>query len=211
MKGNDERLSVAREHVVKVGGGRGFIIMHRVRFPRSYVSRAKLKPFRERRLVVTAAHCLPKLPPAHGMSDTSERTYESLLGNLDGSKRRVSAECLFVDPVADIAVLGCPDNQELANEADAYNALTGDLPGLQIREARRGPGWILALDGPWEPTRLEVSWDGGLSTDPTRPGMSGSPILNRFGRAVGIVALGGSRPQPVLTRNLPGWLLQGCR
>ena len=50
------------------------------------------------RVVVTAAHCLGNLPPAHGMAFFWERTY-NLLGTLDGSKKDICAECLFVDPV----------------------------------------------------------------------------------------------------------------
>jgi hypothetical protein len=74
-----------------VGDGRGFIIEERNRIARGH--------FVERRLVLTAAHCLPKLPPAFTWSYTKERTYPNLLGRLSG-KRNVWAECLFVDPVA---------------------------------------------------------------------------------------------------------------
>lgn len=82
---------------------------------------------------------------------------------------------------------------------------------------------MLALDGQWVPTTLEVFPSVGgesLSIDPPEAGMSGSPILNDAGRAVGIVAVGtetvsknGERqnqwtgPQPILVRDLPGWLL----
>ena len=40
-----------------------------------------------------------------------------------GGENTVSGECLFVNPVADIAVLGCPDSQERYEEATAYDAL----------------------------------------------------------------------------------------
>ena len=72
-------------------------------------------------------------------------------------------------------------------------------------------------------SRLEVFSGIGstsLSIDPTEPGMSGSPILNNAGLAVGIVAVGTeivsknrerknkrAGPQPILARDLPGWLL----
>jgi hypothetical protein len=56
------------------------------------------------------------------MSYTEERTYPELLGRL-GEEPSVWAECVFVDPVADIAVLSEPDNQELSEEAEAYGAL----------------------------------------------------------------------------------------
>lgn len=225
--------------VVKVGDGRGFIIEHRIMTPPS-VERAvrasmaripgrkrstlRLNPYRDYRLVITAAHCLPKLPPAHAMSYTSDRTYAELLGTLDGSKKGVWAECLFVNPVADIAVLGCPDGQELGDEADAYDELAENAPALRIGKARSGPGWVLSLDGQWTRTAVRVdSFIGGTSLSfngPNAAGMSGSPILNDSGRAVRVVVVGSVREgkppdeyevQPMLTRDLPGWLLEGGR
>ena len=100
--------------VLKVGDGRGFIVVHRVKTPPlpKVVSRKhsglelRQVPFMDHRLVVTAAHCLPKLPPPHAMAYGSERTYQEQLGNLDGTKKGIWAKCLFADPVADIAVLG---------------------------------------------------------------------------------------------------------
>jgi hypothetical protein len=50
---------------------------------------------------------------------TEERTYRDLVGPL-GRKRAVCAECLFVDPVADIALLGPPDSQDLGEQHEAY-------------------------------------------------------------------------------------------
>jgi len=95
--------------------------------------------------VVTAAHCLTApvtvrgdiaskgatLPPAHGASYSEERTYPRLLGPL-GAKPRVPAECLFVDPVADLAVLGPVDGQELYDKALAYEKLVEALDPLPL-------------------------------------------------------------------------------
>jgi hypothetical protein len=214
--------------VIKVGDGRGFIVINRVKLPplklhmKAHLA-VKRVSFLEHRLVVTAAHCLPQLPPAHAAVYFSKRTYKGLLGSLDGSKKDIWAECLFADPVADIAVLGCPDDQELSDQADAYGSLIDEASFIRIGKAKSGRGWVLALDGHWIRTTLKVvSGMGGtsLSIDPTEPGMSGSPILCDAGLAVGIVAVGtetvsknGARkneragPQPTLVRNLPGWLL----
>jgi hypothetical protein len=199
--------------VIKVGEGRGFIIEQRIStaaLKSNLIGNVRLRRFVERRLVVTAAHCLPHFPPCHGASLLEERTYGRLLGTLDAPKRRnVWAECLFADPIADIAILGCPDNQALGDEADAYDALTERTSVLGIGKTKSGRGWMLSLEGGWIPTRLEVRSGIGRESfyiDPTKPGQSGSPILNDAGRAIGVVTLG-SGPQPVLTRNLPGWLL----
>jgi hypothetical protein len=35
----------------------------------------------------------------------------------------VCAECLFVDPVADIALLGPPDSQDLGEQHEAYERM----------------------------------------------------------------------------------------
>jgi hypothetical protein len=150
--------------VVKVGGGRGFIIEQRIRVK---VPPVKLPKYagpglpkrqflRKRRVVVTAAHCLPKLRPANAASSLAERTHEKLLGTLDQTKAEVSAECLFVDPIADIAVLGCPDEQQRSDEADAYHELIDNLPALRIGGARSGRGWVLSLGGQWVRTTMKV-------------------------------------------------------
>ena len=108
--------------VITVGSGRGFVVEGR-----------------GQRYVVTAAHCLPerpdgqRLPPPHGFSYTHERTYAKLLAPL-GERPSVWCECLFVDPVADIAVLGSPDDQALSDEAEAYEALVEATTPLAIAE-----------------------------------------------------------------------------
>lgn len=192
--------------VVKVGEGRGFIIKnyndHGPR-PTSLPRKYGWCRFLENNLIVTAAHCLPKLPPAHAASFTEERTYP-LLGTLDGSIKDVFGECLFVDPIADIAVLGEPSKQEPFYRAEDYQELIADRPTLPFAKARSGRGWVLSLEGHWVRTKLDVC-GGSLSIGPTKSGMSGSPILNDAGRAVGVVVVSGQ--QPLLSRALPGWLL----
>jgi hypothetical protein len=215
--------------VVKVGTGRGFVIEHRIRVNiRDFatVQSGKHFYFVKRRFVVTAAHCLPNLPPAHAFPHLMDRIYQELLRSLDGAKSNVWSECLFADPVADIAVLGCPDEQDLAEQADAYHALTDDIPALAIAKARSGRGWLLALDGVrWIPTTIRLAsgiYGTSLLIGPTEAGMSGSPILNDSGRAVGIVAIGTETvtesgehqinkeagPQPILVNDLPARIVR---
>src|SRR5258708_26989863 len=98
MSIGDEKTAERQHHKAKasfvtVGDGRGFVVK-----------------YAHNRLVVTAAHCLPLIPPAHGASYLHERTYRALLAPL-GGEPAVSAEGLFADPSADIAVLRSPDNQ----------------------------------------------------------------------------------------------------
>jgi hypothetical protein len=61
-----ERMESAKRAVITVGDGRGFVVEG---------NRGKL-------CVITAAHCLQDLPPAHPGSYLEERTYPNLLGRI---------------------------------------------------------------------------------------------------------------------------------
>jgi hypothetical protein len=184
--------------VVTVGqGGRGFIVAG------------------PRHSKLTAAHCLPHFPPAHPASYVEERTYASLLGPL-GETPTVWAECLFADPIADIAVLGEPDDQTLCDEATAYEAFVESLTPIAIADTQKaGRAWVLSLDLEWFECGYQVNDDGPLfllkGAQPVQSGMSGSPIVLRNGKAIGAVSLGanalGTR-NPRMVRDLPGWLLR---
>jgi hypothetical protein len=181
-----------------VGGGRGFVV--------------QTVDSEGPNLVITAAHCLPHLPPAHPYPvDLLERTYQRLLGPL-GAEPTVWAECLFADPIIDIAVLRNPGNQELHREADAYQKLTASMQPLAIVGApvqgRETPGHgsalLLSLDGQWLEVRVEHRHEW-LSIEPEKavvPGMSGSPIIwPEGGGAIGVVST--AEYSPVLTESLP--------
>ncbi len=101
--------------VIRVGGGRGFVV-----------------GAEDERFVITAAHFLPHFPPSVSFSTIEERTYAKLLGQLGRKRTPVWAECCFVDPIADLAVLWSPDRQHLDKEADAYDALLGAAAPLPI-------------------------------------------------------------------------------
>ncbi len=205
--------------VITVDKGRGFIIEHHSSFDfGNGVKRLR------RKLVVTASHCLPH-PPVMPCYSSQETTYASLLGPL-GEEPGVWAECLFFDPVSDLAILGEPDDQELGEESEAYAHLVDVRKPFTIAAPETGQGYMLALDGiSWEPTPLKVRvsiWGSSLSTGPTLAGQSGSPIVDAARRAVALVSIGtesvdlvsGGRtsietgPQPILKTRLPSWLLQ---
>jgi Trypsin-like peptidase domain len=119
-------LQSALGAVVTVGHGRGFVVEGRGRFG----SRG--------RYVITAAHCLPFVPPRHGASLLEGRTYEDLIAPLS-DQPPVWCECLFLDPIADVAVLGAPDNQEMSKLADAYEALVEATIPLTVAEPPSEP------------------------------------------------------------------------
>jgi hypothetical protein len=189
----------ANRAVIQVGDGRGFVIGTRH------------SPLVDR-LVVTAAHCLPHFPPCHGVSYAEERTYPALLGPL-GEEPTVWAECLFADPIADIAVLGSPDEEQLWKKAANYTALVDACEPLQVAEpAEEGTIWLLSLEGRWYRCSARYNSRGLEVVGRTEGGMSGSPIMDPEGRVVGVVCLGGgpmSAANPALTADLPGWVLRG--
>lgn len=201
----NEALAAATRSVVTVGAGRGFVIEAGAD-----------------KLVITAAHCLPHFPPAHAASYLEKRTYPKLLGTLDGGEPEVWAECLFADPIGDIAVLGPPDSQELFAKHDAYEALIENTPALPVSEAvAESEAWLLSLAGSWGRCLVRHHENGPLwiedAADGIHGGMSGSPILAGDGSAIGIVSVAGAvgdnvptggGPNPSLMGNLPNWLVQ---
>ncbi len=198
-------LETAKQAVVAVGGGRGFVIDT------------------EPRLIVTAAHCLPELPPAMSFSDLAERTYENLVGRIGEDRQEIWAECLFADPIADIAVLGAPDGQELFDEHGAFETFLEcgryPPPSLPMQPPHEEKAWLLGLGGEWEPCRIQTNRFGALGiTEALKgivAGMSGSPIMNTSSEAVGVVSMSGGPddnphikggPQASLWYNLPIWV-----
>jgi hypothetical protein len=168
------------------------------------------------RVVVTAAHCLPFLPPALPSLGLEARTYGPLLAPR-GEAPQARAVCRFADPIADIAVLGSPD----APHADDYQALMATATALPIGEGIRhpvnfwAPARLLSLDGRWFSCTIR-HFGGPLwithAAERVLGGMSGSPIVAEAGTAIGVVCTitlpreGG--PNARLADNLPGWLLR---
>lgn len=209
-------LETAKQAVVTVGGGRGFILNT------------------DQRLIITAAHCLPHLPPAHrcvlpGMY-LQERNYKDVVGQIGEDQQKIWAECLFADPVADIAVLGEPDSQVLSNQAEAYEDIVAHLPALEIGRLStyhpnvQGKAWLLGLGGEWGGCQIRSNRFGSLwiteAVEGIVGGMSGSPILNTAYEAVGVVSTSGGSsdtlnteggPQASLQYNLPGWVLASLK
>lgn len=192
----------AARAIVTVGHGRGFIVeTYRARY------------------VISAAHCLPFLPPCRAAAHIEERTYQTLLAPL-GKNRLVSAECQFADPVADIAILGRPDTQALLDHAKAYDDFIDSHETLTITTAAmEGRAWMFALDG--HRFRCTVEHRGRLlwtaTDEPVTEEMSGSPILSNDGTAIGVVSVSSESgniprmhtgPDANLAAHLPAWFLQ---
>lgn len=152
-----------------------------------------------------------------------------MLGRLD-DERYLCAECLFVDPVADIAVLGAPDSQYFYEESEAYEDLIESVPALTVRdihgEGKHGwvsdaPAWVLSLDNKWTECKVSRRDRGYTISEPARvlrPGVSGSPVISGNGSVFGVATEGrDNAPASAddfsgrcsrLANDLPGWLLR---
>jgi hypothetical protein len=146
-----------------------------------------------------------------------------LLGPL-GDRPRVAAECKFVDPVSDLAVLGGPDEQRFSVAFSDYENLLASTSSLRIagvngKWGEESRGWVLSLAGVWFACKV-VHHGGGLFVSEAggalEGGMSGSPILRDNGRAIGVVSSSSAGdddiataggPHPRLTHHLPGWAI----
>ena len=184
--------SVRTKSVVRVGrGGRGFVV----------------RTIRDEKLIITVARCVPRL--AMTISHSFEHTYPRCVGAIDRRDRPVTVECLFADPVADLAVLGPPVDDR------AYDAFLETRPGLPVGsvDLRRAEcdAWMLSLTGEWFSCHL-VARPRALmivsAAERTENGMSGSPIVDDNGQAIGAVSSATGASQPQLASQLPAWLLE---
>ena len=126
-----------------------------------------------------------------------------------------------MDPIADIAVLGQPDNQDLSEQADSYDRLLEGMASLVVADAPaqgtelltfgdlrvenptpgEGLARVLSLKGRWHEGRA-TRRSGWLAFAPEKfivSGMSGSPIVDANGAAIGVVS---SRSSPVILDSL---------
>ena len=190
-------LSTIEGAIVRVGkGGRGFLV----------------EDARGECYVLTAAHCLPRLPRMRPWEDVP---YKAILGPFGRRRPTVWAQCIFVDPISDLALLAEADNQTYSAEAEKFSTLTDERPKIQIASlVQSGPGWILGLNRSWEAIALTVDslnrWRTIAFDDPPPNaiacGTSGSPILDATGAAVGVMSLG-QEGNPRLALELPVWVL----
>ncbi len=164
-------------------------------------------------LIVTAAHCLPHYPPREGdVAFSHERTYRDLVARLDG-KGACWVECIFLDPVADLAVLAEPDNQSLYEESCKFSDFASRSGFLEIGSLADGetPVRIMLNNSESIPCIVETNSRPYSRTfvikktdREIKGGMSGSPILTDDGKVVGVIC--NNATGPILSRCLPPWI-----
>jgi len=123
--------------------------------------------------------------------------------------------CRFVYPIADIAVLGSPED----SHTDNYNALMRPATALSFGDAVRRPVnfWapvrLLSLDGRWFSCTIR-HYGGRLwityAAERVYGGMSGSPIVAEAGTAIGSCAPPPRPGRAVPTRASPTTCRDGC-
>jgi hypothetical protein len=167
------------------------------------------------RFVITAAHCLPRLPHCDVGEYDRECLYPHLLGP-PGGPQAVGAACCFADPISDIAVLRVPNGIEYAVEFGQFVQLTDAATPLSIAEPPEASlGWIPSPEGSW--SSHVVCLAGGrlliIGLDDILVAMSGVPIISDQGTAIGVLCPDPQRKvlrasHPGLVGSLPTHLLR---
>lgn len=169
-------------------------------------------------VIVTAAHCISfELEGGMVLGDYYIEEIETRHGE------RLKVAPLAVEPVADIALLGCLDPQAFDDEArqfEAYCERTRPVPLARgpMPQGKEFVVWVLNANGKWAEAQATVINDVSPhiwieSHDQIKGGASGGPILNQRGELVAIVShtsvpatggsSSGSNPRPL--RALPVW------
>lgn len=138
--------------------------------------------------------------------------YRKLLGPL-GTAPSFCGECLFVDPVSDLAILGRPSGQDFGEKVvAAWDDFIEDIDPLELDTDQPTRGWLLSLERQWMPCTIQITGEGGLMVKNAIGcivgEMSGSPILSDNGRVVGVVSITSNCSQAHLPSALPQWLGQ---
>jgi hypothetical protein len=174
--------------------------------------------------ILTAAQCLFWKGTLMMQRDLHERIQAS-----DGIE--LTGACCAVEPVADIAVLGAPNDQVMPSDYKAWLEFFGRADPVPLSTPKLGIGQsqsvsIFRQHEEWVPaTMTRVGLPGPAegrfaieSDHPILAGDAGSPVVDDAGHLVGVVPevpKGGSGPHaghlPVACYALPRWVLDRIR
>jgi hypothetical protein len=161
--------------------------------------------------VLTAAHCVGW---DLGCGMALGRDYFEPVLTADG--RELQLDVLAVEPVADIAVLSCPDEERLPELADAFDEFRravepvplfrGEFQPADVQPGSPAPytlpllvyghdrRWIKAAASGFcaGQSRFEMAAEEYIAG-----GASGGPIVTADGQLVGVMSISGEQPVPI--------------
>jgi len=126
-----------------------------------------------------------------------------------------------VEPVADLAVLGAPDNQAIPDDASAFEEFVEATEAVPVCDRDFGadaavPVRVLTHHGAWTEGTASDATDGCgwlLPQAKIEAGTSGGPVMDGDGQLVGVIShscetppFDGRMPRP--HRALPAWVWQ---
>jgi hypothetical protein len=177
-------------------------------------------------LILTAAHCINF--NCEGYMVLGDHFIEEI-ETING---RLKVEVYAVEPVSDIAVLGQLDVQDFEDENDKFIDFCEKVKPVElfmdkVRAFQKFPVYIYTHQKTWI-TGEAIKYDTKKNSpsivikthDQIEGGMSGGPVVDKFGRLVAIIShastktndldlSSGMQPRPHLA--LPVWLLRGIQ
>lgn len=170
--------------------------------------------------IVTACHCLPRLPDPMMQGDDVIRMF---IKRFSSPKAGAQAEVIYADACSDIAILGPVSSQDALDELLRYEAVVSAIEPVRVTLAclprlQKMKVHVRTVRGDWLSGVAFVVGTGGrnlavqLDRDSARipGGTSGSPVFNEKGVAVGVLKIGSiNHPDYValaLPDHIPMWV-----
>jgi hypothetical protein len=145
-------------------------------------------------VILTAAHCV-EFTTSGAMTLGSGWEFMHEIKTHEG---RLKGAVIFVEPVSDIAVLSCLDDQSLPDEAEKFEEFCANSEAMALATKQIIPNEPFAVrihnyDGTWVKGTAKIFRKGAhklcIGTDQEiKGGASGGPVLNSAGELVGIVS-----------------------
>jgi S1-C subfamily serine protease len=157
--------------------------------------------------IVTAAHVI-----THRQLYLSAGLHDDLLESIEINGQVYTADVWFIDPIADVAVLGVPDVQKFA-EASHFEDVLDQIRPVPISQAvlpfdrpiavhlqrylgRRRSAWITGQVTRFDQRGAHLSID---TKESITGGSSGGPVVSNQGSLLGVVSHTGGLPRIVTT------------
>jgi hypothetical protein len=163
-------------------------------------------------MILTAAHCLDFSRVGPIMLEN-----EYVVGIVTSRREKIRGTPIFIDLVSDVAVIGMPTNDDRYKfEAFCKGTMPAQLSAIRPELRREFPVRIRTHTGKWiegfgrfgsdRRDRIHIK-----SNEPILGGTSGSPVVDKYDKLLGIVSTGSEDQKfcsiPFARRTLPAWVL----